>query len=208
MQRYDEGAARARAVELVSGDRRRLLGIAGSPGAGKSTYAERLVAGLAAAGYPVALVPMDGFHLAHAVLEELELVGVKGAPETFDVDGYVAMLRRLREPDGATVWAPRFDRYLEDPIAGAIGIPAEVRLVVTEGNYLLLDRGPWAAIASLLDECWFLDVDPEVRRERLTARHVRHGRSPAEALARTDGSDESNARLIDASRYRADALLT
>ncbi|HEY3001128.1 MAG TPA: nucleoside/nucleotide kinase family protein [Kribbellaceae bacterium] len=205
--RLDERSARARAVALLA-SRRSLLGIAGSPGAGKSTYAERLVRDLAADGHPVALVPMDGFHLAHAVLTGIGLVPVKGAPETFDVDGYVALLRRLREPSGRTVWAPRFDRDLEDAIAGALPVADEVRLVVTEGNYLLLDQGPWATIRTLLDECWFLDLDPRVRRQRLAARHVRHGRSPDDAMERTNGSDEANARLIDASRDRADALLT
>ena len=205
--RLDERSARARAVALLD-SRRSLLGIAGSPGAGKSTYAERLVRDLVADGHPVALVPMDGFHLAHAVLTGIGLVPVKGAPETFDVEGYVALLRRLREPSGRTVWAPRFDRDLEDAIAGALPVADEVRLVVTEGNYLLLDQGPWATIRTLLDECWFLDLDPGVRRRRLAARHVRHGRSPDEALERTNGSDEANARLIDASRDRADALLT
>jgi pantothenate kinase len=205
--RYDEAAARIRALELVKSSRRSILGLAGSPGAGKSTYAESLVRDLAAEGHQVALVPMDGFHLAHAQLADLGLTAVKGAPQTFDVDGYVALLRRLREPSGRTVWAPRFDRELEEPIAAGIPVSDETQLVVTEGNYLLLDQGPWATVRELLDECWFLDLDPGVRRERLTARHVRHGHDPDVARARTAGSDEANARLIEANRTRADAVL-
>ncbi|MEV6887870.1 nucleoside/nucleotide kinase family protein [Kribbella sp. NPDC051137] len=205
--RYDEVTARLRAIELVKGSRRSILGLAGSPGAGKSTYAETLVGDLAAEGHPVALVPMDGFHLAHAQLAVLGLTTVKGAPQTFDIDGYLTLLRRLRAPSGRTVWAPRFDRDLDEPIAAGIPVSDETRLVVTEGNYLLLDQGPWATVRDLLDECWFLGLDPELRRERLTARHVRHGRGPGEARARTTGSDEANARLVEATRTRADAVL-
>ncbi|TDO69570.1 ArgK protein [Kribbella sp. VKM Ac-2571] len=203
----NQSAAHTRAVELVRRERRTLLGLAGPPGAGKSTYAEQLVGDLRAEGHRVALVPMDGFHLAHAAVDALGLVPVKGAPQTFDVDGYVALLNRLRAPSGRTVWAPRFDRDLEEPIAAALAIADDVRLVVTEGNYLLLDQGPWAMIHPLLDECWFVDLDPAVRRERLAARHVRHGRDPKEALARTTGSDEANARLVDTTRQHADAVL-
>ncbi|MFF0271364.1 nucleoside/nucleotide kinase family protein [Kribbella sp. NPDC004536] len=206
--RYDGAAALSRAVVLLQQPQRSILGIAGSPGAGKSTYAERLVRELKALGHPVALVPMDGFHLAQTALTELGLTAVKGAPETFDVDGYAALLRRLRQRSGRTVWVPRFDRDLEEPIAAGLAVPDETRLVVTEGNYLLLDQGPWATVRPLLDECWFLELDPAVRRHRLTARHVRHGRTEDEARARTAGSDEANARLIDATRVHADAFLS
>jgi pantothenate kinase len=206
--RLDPRSAHTRAVALLHVRRRSLLGITGSPGAGKSTYAESLVNDLTAAGHPVALVPMDGFHLAHSALVARGLEAIKGAPTTFDVGGYVAMLRRLREPDGETVWAPRFDRDLEDAIAASLPIPDEARLIVTEGNYLLLDQGPWAQVRPLLDECWYLEIDHAVRRERLLARHVRHGRGAADAQLRTDGSDEANAQLISATRRRADAILS
>jgi pantothenate kinase len=206
--RLDPQSARARAIALVRDRRRSILGVTGSPGAGKSTYAEGLVRDLAAAGHQVALVPMDGFHLAHSALVAQGLVSIKGAPETFDAGGYVDLLRRLREPDGETVWAPRFDRDLEDAIAASLPVHDDVRLIVTEGNYLLLDQGPWARVRPLLDECWYLELDHAVRRERLLARHIRHGRPAADALARTDGSDETNARLIATTRHRADAILT
>lgn len=208
MTRLDPQSARARALGLLQDRRRSILGVTGSPGAGKSTYAEGLVRDLSAAGHRVALVPMDGFHLAHSALVAQGLVSIKGAPETFDAGGYVDLLRRLREPDGETVWAPRFDRDLEDAIAASLPVHDDVRLIVTEGNYLLLDQGPWARVRPLLDECWYLELDHAVRRERLLARHIRHGRPEADALARTDGSDEANARLIATTRRRADAILT
>jgi pantothenate kinase len=206
--RLDPQSARARAIALLRDRRRSILGVTGSPGAGKSTYAEGLVRDLAAAGHRVALVPMDGFHLAHSALVAQGLVSIKGAPETFDAGGYADLLRRLREPDGETVWAPRFDRDLEDAIAASLPVHDDVQLIVTEGNYLLLDQGPWARVRPLLDECWYLELDHAVRRERLLARHIRHGRPAADALARTDGSDEANARLIATTRCRADAILT
>src|SRR2546423_8559252 len=125
----------ARAQTLSGGAGRRILGITGAPGAGKSTLARRLVDALSGAAV---LVGMDGFHLAQAELERLGRAQRKGAPDTFDGHGYLALLRRLRAaPAGVTVYAPRFDRELEEPISGAIPVPADLPLVITEGNYLL-----------------------------------------------------------------------
>lgn len=185
---------------------RRLLGITGAPGAGKSTVAEALVRAL---GDHAVLVPMDGFHLAQAELERLGRAGRKGAPDTFDAAGFVALLRRLREqrpgPDagGRTVYAPRFDRGLEEPVAGAIPVEAHVPLVVVEGNYLLHDEGAWAEVAGLLDQSWYVEVDHEVRIGRLVARHAAFGKAPEAARAWALGPDERNAELIAATRGRA-----
>lgn len=206
-RQLDPTTAFARATELASTRRRAILGVTGAPGAGKSTYAEALTAKLAAEGHKVALVPMDGYHLAQASLEELGLSAVKGAPHTFDAAGYVALLRRLKESPDETVWAPRFNRELEDSIAASIPVRPEVTLVVTEGNYLLFDSMPWATIRPLLDECWFLELDKAVRHERLESRHLRYGRSPEAARERTFGSDEANARLIEATAPAADAIV-
>jgi pantothenate kinase len=206
MRSLDPVAARERAVELAKRPERAILGITGAPAAGKSTYAEGLVAELIADGFEVALVPMDGYHLAQSALEALGLAEVKGAPHTFDADGFVALLRRLKERDG-TVWAPRFDRQLEDSIAASIGVGPEIDLAVTEGNYLLLDQEPWATGRGLVDEVWYIELSEDVRHARLEARHRHFGRSPEEAHERTYGSDERNAELIASTRPAADAVL-
>ena len=182
---------------------RRLLGIAGPPGAGKSTLAASLVRTTPDA----VLVPLDGFHLADATLDDFGLRGRKGAPETFDAWGYAALLRRLREAPPETVYAPGFERDLEQPLAGAVAVPASTGLVVTEGNYLLLDRPEWRAARALLDEVWFVTLDPAVRRQRLVARHVAFGKTPAEAERWVEQVDEPNARLVEAHRDGADRVI-
>lgn len=181
-----------------------MVGIAGAPGAGKSTLAAAVVERL---GVAAVLVPLDGFHLADDVLAALGRSDRKGAPDTFDVAGYLALLGRLRRPTEEVVYAPRFRRELELAEAGAIAVPPEVPVVVTEGNYLLGDE-PFAAVQGLLDETWFVDVDDDIRRRRLVERHVRYGRSPEEAAAWVETTDEPNARLVIASRARADRVLT
>ena len=192
--------------EALRSGSRRLLGIAGAPGAGKSTLAERLVEAL---GERAVLVPMDGFHLADAALERLGRLTRKGAPDTFDAGGYVALLQRLRtqRPGDAPVWAPMFERELEQPLAGAIEVRAEVPLVITEGNYLLLEDGPFAQVHAMLDACWFVEVPEELRHERLIARHERFGKPPRAARDWALGPDEDNARLVAATRDRADVVV-
>ncbi|WP_437076658.1 nucleoside/nucleotide kinase family protein [Streptomyces sp. enrichment culture] len=208
---FDDLLRRARA--LPRGGRRAILGIAGSPGAGKSTLAQRLVGELNGSGEPwVAHVPMDGFHLADAELERLGRRDRKGAPDTFDAAGYAALLRRLREADendeaGEVVYAPCFERELEQPLAGAVPVPPAARLVITEGNYLLLGTGAWARVRPLLDEVWFCAADEERRVGRLIARHERFGKSHEEAVAWVERSDERNAELVEATRDRADVVV-
>ncbi|OII25224.1 nucleoside/nucleotide kinase family protein [Curtobacterium sp. MCBA15_013] len=167
-----------RAIRLATDGQRSVLGIAGAPGAGKSTLARRIVAGVdAALGAGTAVqVPMDGFHLANTALDALGRHDRKGAIDTFDGDGYVALVRRLVAGDEAVVWAPDFDRRVDEPVAGSIAVPQRTRLVVSEGNYLLDDSGPWAALADLFTETWFCAVDDTVRVDRLVGRHMRHGR--------------------------------
>lgn len=194
-----------RAKGLAADGRRAVLGIAGPPGAGKTTLAEAL---LAAIGEPwAAHVPMDGFHLADVELERLGLRERKGAPETFDAWGYAAVLRRFLAGEDEIVYAPGFERELEQPIAGAIPVPRSVRLVITEGNYLLAGDERWAGMRGVFSEVWYADLDPEERLRRLIARHVRFGKEPATALAWATGTDERNAALIATTRWRADLVV-
>lgn len=190
-----------RVVEaLRAGKRRAILGITGAPGSGKSTLGELLAEALE--GNAV-LVSLDGFHLANEELHRLGLHPRKGAPETFDVGGYVNLLRRLRRADEEVVYAPRFDRGLEESIGSAVPVPRATPLVITEGNYLLLDTGEWSEVAGLLDEVWYVDPGEDVRLDRLVNRHVQFGRSAEEATERSHGSDQRNADLIVATRGRA-----
>ncbi|MFC8779014.1 nucleoside/nucleotide kinase family protein [Streptomyces nigra] len=198
-----------RARSLADGAGRAVLGVAGSPGAGKTTLAETLVRELNGTGDPwIAHVPMDGFHLADAELERLGRRDRKGAPDTFDAAGYAALLRRLREePGDDVVYAPGFERELEQPIAGAVPVEPAARLVVTEGNYLLLGTGAWARVRAQLDEVWFCELDEEERLRRLIARHERFGKTHEEAVAWVMRSDQRNAELVAATRDRADLVV-
>lgn len=174
-----------------------ILGICGAPGSGKTMLA-------AALGLP--MVPMDGFHLADVELTRRGLLGRKGAPETFDPWGYAALLARIREHADHIVMAPAFERELEQPIAGAIPIPRS-ELVVTEGNYLLLDTEPWRSVRDQLDQVWHLACAEEVRIARLVARHVEFGKTRSEAEEWVRRVDQPNAVLIESARDRADLVL-
>jgi pantothenate kinase len=193
-----------RARRLMTGGRR-LLGITGPPGAGKSTLADELVAALSGRAI---LVPMDGFHLADEELKRLGRHDRKGAPDTFDAGGYVSLLARLRVPGRGAIYAPTFRRDLEEAIVGAIRVEPEVPLIVTEGNYLLSDAGEWAGVRPLLDEVWYLDPDEDTRMTWLINRHIAYGRDPVTAQRRAAGSDQANADLILATKHRADLIVT
>ncbi|MFH0518372.1 nucleoside/nucleotide kinase family protein [Streptomyces sp. M41] len=204
---FDDLLARARS--LPGDGRRAVLGITGSPGAGKTTLAEHLVRELNGAGDPwVAHVPMDGFHLADVELDRLGRRDRKGAPDTFDAAGYAALLGRLREEAGdGTVYAPGFERVLEQPIAGAVAVERAARLVVTEGNYLLLGTGAWARVRAQLDEVWFCELDEQERLRRLIARHEEFGKSHEQAVAWVMRSDQRNAELVARTRDTADLVV-
>lgn len=182
------------------GPGRHVVAIVGAPGSGKSTLAARLVAGLPDA----VLVPMDGFHLDNRLLDQDGLRARKGAPETFDAEGFVTLIRRLKA--GGDVVHPVFDRDLDLAIAGAGRVSAAARIVVVEGNYLLLDRAPWAALAGLWDLSVMLDVPLDELRRRLVQRWRGLGRSPAEVLAHLE-NDLANAEVVAGQSLPADLRL-
>ena len=184
---------------------RYLIGIVGKPGAGKSTLSAYLLEQLH--GSEVTVVPMDGYHLSNAVLQELGRADRKGAPDTFDVAGFASLLQRIRNEKSVDVYYPVFDRSIEESIAAQGVVTKETKVVIVEGNYLLHDSGGWEEIAELLDELWFIDVDDEKRLERLIARHIAYGKSPADAQSWSRGSDEVNARTIATGRSRAHAVI-
>jgi len=196
--------ARARGVAMHG--RRGLLGVVGAPGAAKSTVAAALAERLRADGVTVALVPMDGFHLPQAELVRRGLRDVMGRIDTFDAEGYLELLGRLRN-EIETVTAPDFDRTVEEPVADAIHVGPDVELVITEGNYLLDDEPPWPDVRATLDEVWFVETDEATRVERLLARHIEFGKSEDEARLWMARVDEPNARRIQATRHRADLVV-
>ena len=206
-----------RALECPRGTDRRIIGVAGSPGAGKTTLVKALVQALVTTATSdekpdgwVAHVPMDGFHLADVELARLGRLQRKGAPDTFDAAGCAALMRRIRDTydTGETVYAPAFDRDIEQPVAGCIPVLPDCQLVLTEGNYLLLDDPAWRPVRAQLDEAWFLDADEDVRHSRLVERHIRFGKEPNHAEAWVFEVDEPNARLIGSTRDSADVIVT
>ncbi len=177
-----------------------VLGLSGAPGAGKSTLAAAL-----ASAYGAPVVPMDGFHRTNAELVAVGRLEAKGAPDTFDAEGYAALLRRLQ--CGGDVLAPAFDHSRPDPLADAIEVPAEAGLVVTEGNYLLLDEPRWRAARLECDAVWHLVTDEQTRLQRLVKRHDDSGKPPDRAREWVDRVDQPNARLVEAAADRADVIL-
>jgi pantothenate kinase len=197
------------ALALVRDRSRAILGIAGSPGAGKSTLVDGLVARIGAAKGAdwVAHVPMDGFHLADAQLDRIGARGRMGAPDTFDAAGYAQLLERVKREVDDPVYVPGFDRTLEQPLAAALVVLPSARLVVTEGNYLLLDHPHWARARRAMDAVWFVASDERERIERLVARHVEFGKTPEEARAWVATTDQRNSELVAGTVGRADRVI-
>jgi len=192
---------RARGLMLGT---RAVLGVCGAPGSGKSTLAAQLVAAI---GPAAVVVPLDGFHLQDDELARLGLTDRKGAPETFDVAGYLALLRRLRVETTSTVYAPAFDRSRELSLAGAVAVRPEHRLVVTEGNYLLYDAAGWSDVLPLLDEAWYVEGDEQVRLARLEERHIAFGKAADDAHRWATVADQANADIVARTRAAADVLV-
>ncbi|MGK5496998.1 nucleoside/nucleotide kinase family protein [Streptomyces sp. URMC 125] len=194
-----------RPVEDGGEGTRAVLGLAGPPGAGKSTLARALVDGLRRrhGADAAAYVPLDGFHLSGAQLERLGLSSRKGSPPTFDVHGYAALLRRLASRPAHDVYVPDFDRALDEPVAARHVVAPGVRLVVTEGNYLACDLPGWREAREWIDEVWYVDADAAERRRRLLERQLAGGRTEEEARAWVEGNDMPNAGVVEAARDSA-----
>lgn len=198
----------AEAALSLIGSRRAILGIVGEPGAGKSTFAGQLLAHVTALRPGVATaVSMDGFHLAQNVIDGRGQAATKGAIDTFDADGFIAMLRRTREETGHSVWWPEFRREIEEPVAGAAEIAPRHRLVIVDGNFLLVTDPPWDQARGLLTRTWFLDADPAARRARLTRRYVRYGIGAHAARVKVNGIDERTSAKIRDTMDLADLIL-
>lgn len=197
--------------DLMHKPGRQFVGIAGAPGSGKSTTVEHLFDALKAE-HPneVAILPMDGFHYDDAVLHDMGRRPWKGAPDTFDVGGLVSVLKRLKDPSETRVAVPVFDRDLEISRGSARIIPDDVKLILVEGNYVLLDRAPWDALAGMFDLTVMIDVPEEELRRRLRARWEHFGLTEDQIAHKLDGNDLPNGRdVIQGSRpadiiYRQD----
>lgn len=187
-----------------------LLGITGGPGAGKSTFADALCRELETLLGPetALVVPMDGFHKTNRELHALGMWERKGDAETFDARGFVDLLSRIRHSPDEVTAAPRFDRETDEPVPGALVIRPAHRLIIVEGNYLLLPTAPWTEIPELLDDVWYLEAPEEVVYGRLERRHLRRGLS-GDALARKiSASDLANARQVARTRHLASRILS
>lgn len=184
------------------------LGICGAPGAGKSTLAAWIVEEWNKL-YPQesVLLPMDGYHYANEFLEERGLLALKGIPETFNADAFIKKLAEIRSNPQSTHYCPKFDRSIEASLENAIEISPEHRLVVVEGNYLLLGQEPWNQVKALLDQCWYIEADERLLLPRLQTRHEAGGKTEKDARAKVESTDLPNARLVAESMKRADRVL-
>jgi pantothenate kinase len=190
---------------LENSSERVLIGIIGKPGAGKSTLSKFLMAKLPKEF--VTVVPMDGYHLSNKVLKDLNRADRKGAPDTFDVAGFISLVKRIRTEQTQNIYYPIFDRAIEESIAAQGVVTSATKVVIIEGNYLLHDDGGWEVCNDLLDESWMVDVDDDKRISRLISRHIAYGKDPEAAKAWAKGTDEVNAKLIERGRNRADFVV-
>ncbi|GHC79720.1 nucleoside/nucleotide kinase family protein [Nocardiopsis terrae] len=198
----------ADALALVPSERscdgpgRVVLGLAGAPAAGKSTLARYLVRAVDERSEPgtAGYLPMDGFHLSNAQLDRLGRRNRKGAPDTFDAHGYLAMVRRLLAETDHPVYVPDYDRRLHEPIAAQHVVEPHTRLIVTEGNYLASDEKPWSRVRGLLGELWYVETEDRVRERRLRRRQMAGGASARAAEEWVERSDRPNGEFVKGSR--------
>jgi pantothenate kinase len=190
---------------LDSSQKRVLIGIVGKPGAGKSTLTSLLITDLPE--NTAVLIPMDGYHLSNKQLSKLGISDRKGAFDTFDSHGFVKLLKRINEEPTKDIYFPIFHREIEESYAADGVVLANTKLVITEGNYLLLDNGGWEGVRAELDEVWYIEIDDAIRIERLTNRHQSFGKNYEDAISWATGSDERNAELVKKTRDKADVII-
>lgn len=184
---------------------RTLIAIAGPPASGKSTLSANLVAALYAQGLPAVLIPMDGFHLDNPILTDMGMLKRKGSPETFDGDGFINAIQRLKSE--SELYLPSFDRSKDLSVAGSVAVTGDHKFAVVEGNYLCFDEAPWRQLSGLWDYSVFLDVAAETIKQRLVQRWLDYGFSTADALAKVQGNDLPNAERILAAASGCDVVL-
>ena len=200
----DEVVDRAQSLMTPMSGERKIVGLIGKPGAGKSTLSAQLIEHL---GNQAAILNMDGYHLSNSALRELGRADRKGAPDTFDALGFTAILQRVKNEVDQNIYFPVFDRSIEESISAQGVITPEIKLVITEGNYLLHNENNWGGVKKLLDESWFIEVDDQLRIERLVDRHHKFGKSKVDAHSWATGSDENNARIVAQTRELADVII-
>ena len=200
----DEVITRAQSLMTPMSGERKIVGLIGKPGAGKSTLSAQLIQHL---GNQAAILNMDGYHLSNLALRELGRADRKGAPDTFDALGFTAILQRVKNEVDQNIYFPVFDRSIEESISAQGVITPEVKLVITEGNYLLHNENNWGGVRKLLDESWFIEVDDQLRIERLVDRHHKFGKSKVDAHSWATGSDQNNARIVAQTRELADVII-
>jgi len=191
-----------KANQLAQSGKRQILAVAGAPGSGKTTITRAIMAGLPAGS--VVIAPMDGFHLSNATLINYDRRDRKGAWDTFDADGYINLLTRLKNQTEAVIHAPDFDRDIDESIGSAIPIDIHTPLILAEGTFLFSNYGSWPKLSPLLDQGWFVHLDSKARQERLITRHMKHGMSLQQATDWALGTDENNAKAVENDYLRAD----
>lgn len=193
-----------RVIEL-SGSRK-IIAVSGPPASGKSTVAEAVVTSLTAIGKTAALVPMDGFHLGNALIEKAGTLARKGAPETFDADGFVHLISRIASGTD-TVYAPVFDRSRDIAVAGAQLVPNNAEFVIVEGNYLMLNAAPWDQLRQFWTLSVAITVPMDVLEQRLMDRWAHYGMASDEALIKVQGNDLRNAKMVLHNSAPSDLML-
>jgi pantothenate kinase len=198
--------ALTRANEIIKKtDKRVIIGVVGKPGAGKSTLTSYLIDNLPKNS--VSLVPMDGYHLSNQQLSRLGLADKKGALNTFDADGYIALVKRINNESDKDIYFPVFHREIEESYSADGVVLAKTKLVLTEGNYLLFDQAGWEKVLPELTETWYVNIDDKLRIDRLVKRHEFYGKNRQAAIAWANGSDEANAKIVEATSIRADIVI-